>query len=99
MHSSLLQGGPRGRVLKRSRKILSGLGSFARKQGREVQYLAAVLGTTLFLSAQPRRWRRTVRGILARQILLSGVESIRFILIMAVVVGISVVLQLYVWTG
>ena len=88
-----------GSVASHSQKLLSGLGSFARAQGREVQYLAAVLGTTLFLSAQPRRWRRTVRGVLARQILLSGVESIRFILIMAVLVGISVVVQLDVWTG
>src|SRR6185503_10091228 len=82
-----------------SQKILGGLGSFAREQGCEVQYLAAVLGTTLFLSAQPRRWRRTVRGVFTRQILLSGVESIRFILILAVLVGISIVVQLDVWTG
>jgi len=54
-----------------------------------VQYLAAVLGTMAFLSAQPRRWQRTVRGAFARQVLLSGVESIRFILILAVLVGIS----------
>jgi phospholipid/cholesterol/gamma-HCH transport system permease protein len=88
-----------GSAWSRSRKMLGGLGSFAREQAREVQYLAAVLGTTLFLSAQPRRWRRTVRGVLAWQILVSGVESVRFILIMAVLVGISVVVQLDVWTG
>jgi phospholipid/cholesterol/gamma-HCH transport system permease protein len=86
-------------VLNHSQRILGGVGSFAREQGREVQYLAGVLGTTLFLSVQPQRWRRTVRGVLARQIFLSGVESIRFILIMAVLVGISVVVQLDVWTG
>ncbi len=82
-----------------SLQTLADVGSFARAQWREVQYLAAVLGTTLFLSAQPRRWRRTVRGVFARQFLFFGVESVRFILIVAVLVGISVVVQLGVWTG
>jgi phospholipid/cholesterol/gamma-HCH transport system permease protein len=80
-------------------KMLTGVGSVAREQWRGVQYLAAVLGTTLFLSAQPRRWRRTVRGVFARQLLFCGVESVPFVLILAVLVGISVVVQLDVWTG
>jgi phospholipid/cholesterol/gamma-HCH transport system permease protein len=80
-------------------KILARVGSVARSQWREVQYLAAVLATTVFLSAQPRRWQRTVRAAFTRQVLLSGVESIRFILILAFLVGISVVVQLDVWTG
>src|SRR5437899_11338529 len=82
-----------------SLKMVSGVGGFARARWRGVHYLAAVLATTLFLSAQPRRWHRTVRGAFARQLLLSGVESIRFILIVAVLVGLSVVVQLDVWTG
>lgn len=84
---------------RRSLKMLAGVGGFARAQWCEVQYLAAVLATTVFLSAQPRRWQRTVRGAFAQQVLLSGVESIRFVLIVAVLVGISVVVQLDVWTG
>lgn len=92
----LMWAGASGRL---SQKTLAGVGGAAREQWREVQYLAAVLGTTLFLSAQPRRWRRTVRGVFARQLLFSGVESVRFILIVAVLVGISVVVQLGVWTG
>jgi phospholipid/cholesterol/gamma-HCH transport system permease protein len=69
------------------------------EQWRTVRYLAAVLGTTLFLSAQPRRWRRAVRGVFNRQFFSYGVESVRFILILAVLVGISVVVQLGIWTG
>ncbi|MHB8522046.1 MAG: ABC transporter permease [Limisphaerales bacterium] len=80
-------------------KMAAGAGGFAREQWRETQHLAAVLGTTLVLSAQPRRWGRTVRSVFARQLLFSGVESVRFILILAVLVGISVVVQLDVWTG
>jgi phospholipid/cholesterol/gamma-HCH transport system permease protein len=84
---------------RHSLRMLAGLGAAARAHWREVQYVAAVLATTVLLSVQPRRWRRTVRGVFAWQVLLSGVESIRFILIVAVLVGISVVVQLDVWTG
>jgi phospholipid/cholesterol/gamma-HCH transport system permease protein len=80
-------------------RILERVGRFARDQWREAQYVAAVLGTVLMLSAQPRRWRRTVRGIFARQVLHSGVESVGFILVVAVLVGISVVVQLDIWTA
>ena len=82
-----------------SRGILASLGGLVRSQSRDARYLAAVLATTVFLSAQPRRWRRTVRGVFARQLFLAGVESIRFIFIVAILVGISVVVQLDVWTG
>jgi phospholipid/cholesterol/gamma-HCH transport system permease protein len=82
-----------------SRNTLAGVGSFVREQWREAQYLAAVLGTTLFLCVQPRRWRRTVRDVFQWQVFFFGVESVRFILILAVLVGISVVVQLGVWTG
>jgi phospholipid/cholesterol/gamma-HCH transport system permease protein len=80
-------------------KLIAAIGGSARVHWRAVQYIAAVLATTLFLAAQPRRWRRTVRSAFARQVLLSGVQSIRFVLIVAVLVGISVVVQLDVWTG
>jgi phospholipid/cholesterol/gamma-HCH transport system permease protein len=80
-------------------KVLAGLGGFAWEQWRGAQYIGAVLGTALFLGAQPRRWRRTIRRIFAQQLLLFGVESVRFILIVAVLVGISIVVQLDVWTG
>ena len=79
--------------------LIGRLGAAVWAQWDEVQHLAAVLGTTLFLSLQPRRWRRTVRRVLARQILFFGLESVPFILIVGVLVGISVVVQLDVWTG
>jgi phospholipid/cholesterol/gamma-HCH transport system permease protein len=78
---------------------LASLGAFGTEQWRDLQYLAAVLSTAIFLGAQPRHWRRTVRRVFSQQVLLFGVESIRFILILAVLVGISIVVQLDVWTG
>jgi len=80
-------------------QMLAGVGSFAREQWRDLQHLAAVLATLLFLSVQPSRWRRTVRSVFARQVLSDGVESVRFTIVVAVLVGISVVVQLVVWVG
>jgi phospholipid/cholesterol/gamma-HCH transport system permease protein len=77
----------------------AGIGSSAWKQWRDAKYLAAVLGTSLFLGARFRSWRRTVRGVFTRQVYSYGVQSVPFILILAILVGISVVVQLGVWTG
>ena len=75
------------------------LGKVTRSFFGELQYFAAILGTTLLVAAQPRQWRRTVRTVFAEQLLQFGVKSIRFVLILAVLVGISIVVQLDVWTG
>jgi phospholipid/cholesterol/gamma-HCH transport system permease protein len=88
-----------GTVHRLSRKTLAGVGVLMLEQWHAVQYLAAVLGATLFLIAQPRRWGRTVRGVFSRQFFSFGVESVPFILILAVLVGVSVVVQLWIWTG
>jgi phospholipid/cholesterol/gamma-HCH transport system permease protein len=88
-----------GASARLSGKTLERLGAFGWEKYREIQYLAAVLGTVVFLGAQPSRWRRTVRAVFARQFFFFGVESVRFILILAVLAGISVVVQMRVWTG
>jgi phospholipid/cholesterol/gamma-HCH transport system permease protein len=85
--------------MRLGQKTLARLGEYACEHAREVRYLAAVLGTTLFLSTQLQQWRRPVRDVFVRQFFSCGVESVRFILILAVLVGISVVVQLSVWTG
>jgi phospholipid/cholesterol/gamma-HCH transport system permease protein len=100
MHDSgaktMIEKGPARRL---SWKTLERAGILMLGQWRALRYLAAVLGTTLSLSAQPRRWGRAVRGVFNRQFFSYGVESVRFILILAVLVGISVVVQLGIWTG
>src|SRR4051812_46882712 len=78
---------------------VAGLGGMVRRFCGELRYLAAVLGTTLLLAFQPRQWRRTVRRVFAQQILNFGIKSAPFILAVAVLVGISIVVQLDVWTG
>ncbi len=86
-------------AIRVSRISTAGVGRIVRRHSDEVRYLAAVLGTTLLLGAQVRQWSRTVRKVFAQQLLLFGVHSVRFTLVLAVLVGISVVVQLDVWTG
>jgi phospholipid/cholesterol/gamma-HCH transport system permease protein len=86
-------------AFRASRISAAGLGGTVTRFCGELRYLAAVIGTTLLLGAQPRQWRRTVRKVFAQQLLHFGVKSVRFIMILAVLVGISIVVQLDVWTG
>ena len=65
----------------------------------ELRHAAAVIGTVLALSVQPRYWARTVRNLFARQVLAVGVEPLGFVCVVAAVAGMSVVVQLVFWTG
>lgn len=58
---------------------------------------AAIVWTVLTLAFRRTTWRRTVRAVLARQILFTGYEATRFIAMVAFMVGISVVVQMQVW--
>lgn len=86
-------------LVRLARTLLASIGASAREHGGNLQHLASVLVTTLFLAAQPSRWRRTTRKVFTVQLMNFGVDSIRFIFIVAVLVGISIVVQLDVWTG
>ncbi len=66
---------------------------------REAAHLFAVVGTILCLAARPRHWPRTTRAVFARQILFTGVEALRFVSLVALLTGISVVVQAQVWLG
>src|SRR5688500_20209570 len=77
----------------------AGLGKMTGSIFGELQYFAADLGTAVMMGAQPRQWKRTVRKVFAEQLLQFGVKSVRFVLILAVSVGDSIVVELEVWTG
>jgi phospholipid/cholesterol/gamma-HCH transport system permease protein len=76
---------------------LARLGVSIREGLRRHGHLAAVASAVLRLSVSPRRWPRTVRAILARQILFTGFEALRLVALVAVVMGVAVVLQTQVW--
>jgi phospholipid/cholesterol/gamma-HCH transport system permease protein len=81
------------------RRGLGLLGETVWAQLDESRHAAAVIGTVLCVSVQPRYWVRAVRTALARQVLAIGVEPLWFVGAVAAFVGISVVVQLTFWTG
>lgn len=48
---------------------------------------------------KPVHWRRTNRDVLARQILFTGFHATRFVSLLALLIGVSVVVQVQVWTA
>ena len=80
-------------------RLIGGLGGWAWAQWDELRHAAAVIGTVLGVCVQPRYWTRATRKAFALQILSIGVEPLWFVGAMAMFVGISVVVQLTVWTG
>jgi phospholipid/cholesterol/gamma-HCH transport system permease protein len=80
-------------------RAISRLGETVWSQWDEARHAAAVIGTVLWLSVQPRCWARTVRHFFARQVLAVGIEPLGFVCVVAAFVGMSVVVQLAFWTG
>ena len=59
--------------------------------------LLAVVFTLLRLAAKRRSWTSVVRSVFARQILFTGVEAIKFLGLIAIMAGISIVVQANMW--
>jgi phospholipid/cholesterol/gamma-HCH transport system permease protein len=76
---------------------LARLGEQALVKVRTQTYLASVIWGVLREAVRRGSWPRTVRNVLARQILFTGIEASRFISLLAFMVGISVVVQTQVW--
>jgi phospholipid/cholesterol/gamma-HCH transport system permease protein len=93
----------RARFLRRlsatSGSFVSAVGSGTLGYLGRASYTLAVMLSVLRLAAKPTTWRRTVRDVLARQILFSGVEATPFTVVVAFLVGISVVVQAQLWLG
>jgi phospholipid/cholesterol/gamma-HCH transport system permease protein len=75
------------------------LGEMVWVQWDELRHAAAVVGTALCLWVLPRYRTRPVRNLLARQVMVVGLEPIGFVCGVAVLAGIAVVVQLAFWTG
>lgn len=78
-------------------RVIGGLGEAVWAQWDELRHAAAVIGTVLYVSVQPRYWVRTVRGVFVQQMIAIGVESVGLVCGVAVFVGITVVAQLAFW--
>lgn len=79
--------------------LIGKLGKSLLLWARDIRHLLAVLATVSWMSTRPRYWPATVRNVLARQILFTGVEAIFFHAVLAAIVGASVVLQISYWLG
>jgi phospholipid/cholesterol/gamma-HCH transport system permease protein len=80
-------------------RTLAAVGGFACSWWDELRHTAAVIGTVLFTSLQPRSWSRAQRTAFAHQVLTIGIEPLWFVGAVAVFVGISVVVHLSYWAG
>ncbi len=76
---------------------LSKIGVWALGKLRGPAYAAAVIWAVLRAAVDRKTWPRTVLNVLARQILFTGIEATRFILLLAFMVGILIVVQTQVW--
>jgi phospholipid/cholesterol/gamma-HCH transport system permease protein len=79
------------------RRIIGGLGEKVWAHWDEIRHSAAVIGTVFRVGLRPRYWVRAARTDFARQVLAIGVEPLWFVGAVAVLVGISVVVQLTTW--
>ena len=80
-------------------RAIGKLGEMVWVQWDELRHAAAVIGTVLCLCVRPRYWAHTVRNLFAQQGLAVGVGPLGFVCGVALVVGLSVVVQLAFWTG
>lgn len=51
------------------------------------------------MALRPSSWRKPTRGLLARQIVFTGYDAIGFVAVVALMAGISVVVQAQMWMG
>jgi len=61
--------------------------------------LAAVSVAVIRLAVRPSSWTRPTRMVLSRQIIFTGYDAIGFIAVVAIMTGVSVVVQAQVWMG
>ena len=79
--------------------FLATIGDSAIDRFRRLRLLMAVAWSVLALAVRPGSWPRTTRRVFALQILFTGYDALGFVSIMALLTGISVVVQAQVWMG
>ena len=79
--------------------LLSSIGTTLIGQARHLLFQAGFSAAVLRLMFSPSTWSEPVRNVLARQILFTSVEAVRFTLMTGLVIGVSIGAQLQVWLG
>lgn len=79
--------------------LFSIVGEGALSQSRKFLQLLAIVSAVLIASIRPHVWRRTIRNLLARQVVSSGVEAIGIVCVLAIALGVLLVVQYQLWLG
>lgn len=77
--------------------LLASIGRSFIRYLSEAVHITAVIVACIALACQPRYWTRPVRDVFARQILFTGVEAARFVILIAFLLGISIIVQIDLW--
>jgi len=77
--------------------LLKAVGDPALRRWRSTCGIAALAWAVACLALKPNSWRRTTRHELGKQVLFTGVDALGLTLLIAVLAGISVVLQAQLW--
>ncbi|MCP3903794.1 MAG: ABC transporter permease [Planctomycetes bacterium] len=76
---------------------MQALGRFTLQEAARLRSLAAVIAAVVAGALRPSFWPRTVRNVLARQVLFTGVEAVPYVSVVAAAVGIVIVVQSQLW--
>lgn len=79
--------------------VIGKIGEKTLSRMHSTMHLFAVLWTILLLATRKTTWTRTIRNVFSRQILFTGVEALKFVSLVAVMTGLSVVIQAQIWLG
>jgi phospholipid/cholesterol/gamma-HCH transport system permease protein len=80
-------------------KLLGSVGGYIVGQVRRRVHLFTLLYSVVALACRPSTWRRTVRVVLARQVVFTGVDALKFTASVALFIGVAVVVQAQLWFG
>lgn len=78
-------------------KALTKVGALALAKVRSAVAVTAAVWGVIRVALRRDTWPRTSRNVLARQVLFTGFEASRFVSLLAVAVGLSIVVQTQVW--
>ena len=75
------------------------VGFATRERWYGLRHVVAVASTVVAVAAKWKSWSRSARIVLARQILFTGYEAVKFVSLVAALIGITIVVQSQVLLG
>lgn len=79
--------------------LLTSTGRGAIDLYKRVCRLTSVSSAVVAMAVRPSSWRKPTRVLLARQIVFTGYDAIGFVAVVALMAGVSVVVQAQMWMG